>query len=91
MKSFVFKRESKNFDDILSDKNINRHICTTISFLDHLILELREGKSVDKVSSYIVLKYGDDLVHFNDIVKDRTPVPYVDYLPDKKLIDGHYV
>lgn len=91
MKSLVFKRKSNNFDDILSDKNIKRHICTTISYLDHLILGFHEGKTSTKVSSYIVLKYGEDLVNLNTFVKDRTPVPYVDYVPEKKLVDGHYV
>lgn len=91
MKSFVFKRENNDFTDILSDANIKKQVCATITFKDHLILGIQEDKELDKVSSYILLKYGEELIDFKNIVRDRTPVPYVDYKPKKRLSNGHYV
>ncbi len=91
MKSFLFKRENNDFADILTDANIKKQVCATITFNQHLILGIQEDKELDKVSSYILLKYGEELVDFKNIVRDRAPVPYVDYKPKKKLVDGHYI
>lgn len=91
MKSFVFKRENNDFTDILSDANIKKQVCATITFAGHLILGIQEDKELDKVSSYILLKYGEELIDFKNIVRDRTPVPYVDYKPKKKLSNGIYI
>lgn len=89
MKKFIFKRTSNDFTDILTDTNIRKHIRGTITYFNHLILNLENDSHTDKVCSYIVLMYGDDLI--NSIVKDRAPVPNVDYKPKKILVDGHYV
>jgi hypothetical protein len=91
MKSFVFSRENNDFSDILTDANIKKHVCATITFTNYLILGIQEDKELDKVSSYILLKYGEEIIDFKNIVGDRTPIPYVDYRPKKKLVDGHYI
>lgn len=91
MKHFTFYRENNNFDDIITDINIKKHIYTTITFLNHLIIGVPDDKDLDKVSSYILLKYGEELRDFKNIVGDRSPIPYVDYMPKKRFKDGHYV
>lgn len=91
MKHFIFMRESNDFSDILNDNNIKSHIYTTITFTNYLIIGVPENNDLDKVTSYIVLKYGEELKDFKNVVGDRSPIPYVDYLPKKRLKDGHYV
>lgn len=92
MKGFVFKRNTDNFADILSDKHIKKHIYVHIEYMSHLILLMLDNNDkIDELRTYITLKYGEDLVNFNDFVKDRTPVPNVDYVPKKKLVNGTYI
>ena len=91
MKHFIFMRESNDFKDILSDGNIKKHIYSIITFNNHLIIGVPEDDNLDKVTSYIVLKYGEELKDFKNIVGDRSPIPYVDYVPKKRFKDGHYV
>lgn len=81
MEHLIFHRESNNFDDILSDPTIKKNIRTKISFHQHLILNLNDDK---KIMLYAMLKYGEDVVSFNSIVPDRTPVAGKDYQPKKK-------
>ncbi len=47
MKNFLFKRESNDFTDILSDKNIKKEIKGEITFLNHLILGIAQNKNTD--------------------------------------------
>ena len=84
MKYFVFKRESNKFDDILSDVSVKKAIKTKMTFGNHLILGFVDDEATQRVSSYMMLKYGDDSVEFNKLAPDRTPVPYVDYVPVRK-------
>lgn len=80
MKYYTFKRESNNFDDILSDINVKKHIKTKITWLNHLLIGLAHSTS-DGVFGYIVLKYGEDI--HNPVNKDYTPIPNKDYIPKK--------
>jgi hypothetical protein len=89
MKNFLFKRESNDFTDILSDKNIKKEIKGEITFLNHLILGIAQNKNTDKVTSYLMLKYGEDMMDFNHLIPDRTPVPLVDYFPERKKRTVH--
>jgi hypothetical protein len=84
MKYFLFKRESDDFTDILTDTNIKKNIKTRIKFLDHLIVGIPNDKNLDKVSSYIILKYGEDMRDFKNVIPDRSPVMYKDYWPKDK-------
>lgn len=85
MKYLVFKRESNKFDDILKDSNIKKVCKTQLRFTNHLILGVEgESKDAEKMTSYIVLKYGDDIVSMDMLVKDRTPIPHKDYTPIRK-------
>jgi len=81
MKYYTFKRESNDFNDILSDPTIKKHIKTKISWLGHLMLGLSESTN-DGILGYTVLKYGDDIC--NPIHRDYTPIPNVDYKPIRK-------
>ena len=81
MKHYTFYREDNKFDDILNDKTIKSNVCTKISWNMHLILGFKYGID-DSILGYIVLKYGDDIL--NNVVKDHTPIPNVDYLPIRR-------
>ena len=78
MKYFTFKRESNDFDDILKDTIIKKLFSMKLQWRNHLMVGISEAGN-DGTFSYITLKYGDDMV--TDIVPDRSPVMYVDYLP----------
>lgn len=81
----MFCRENNKFDDILTDIAIKKEIKTTIKLDKFLILGLtEENKESDKLMSYIMLKYGDDIKQFSDVIPDRTPVVNVDYVPKKR-------
>lgn len=84
MKNYTFKRENSNFKDILEDPAIKPHIKNKITFAKHLILGIPETEKTDSIASYIVVKYGDDMVNFSNICPDRTPVPHKDYTPIRK-------
>lgn len=78
MKYFTFKRESDNFDDILSDSIIKKLLINKIRWSQHLLVGISEDGN-DGNFSYITLKYGDDMI--TDIVPDRSPVIFKDYTP----------
>ncbi len=76
----IFHREDNNFIDILSDPVVKKSIRLKMSFDQYLILEL----SNDKDTSYLMIKYGDDVVNMSHIIPDRSPVPNRDYIPERK-------
>lgn len=81
----VFKRESNKFDDILKDPGVKKVYKTKMQFRSHLILGLvEEPGDSSKILSYILLKYGDDIVSMDSIIPDRSPIPYKDYNPERK-------
>lgn len=80
MKYTIFYKEDNDFLDILTDPVIKKKIRMKLSFKDYLILGLEDEPSV----SYMILKYGDDIVNVSDIVPDRTPKPNIDYVPKRK-------
>ena len=82
MKYYVFARESDKFDDILKDVAVKPVIRHKIRFKDHLILGFSEDD--EKIISYMTIKYGDDMVSFNSIAPDRSPIMDKDYVPKKK-------
>lgn len=81
IKKIMFRRESNNFDDILSDPVLKKYLKFKIRFLHGLIIEVPEES---KVLSYIELKYGDDIE--DNIVPDRSPIINVDYIPNKPKV-----
>lgn len=83
MKYFVFNREGGKFDDITADTTIKPAVKTTMSYDNHLILGISDDDG-SKIGSYIVLKYGDSMIQWKDIVSDRSPVIDVDYVPKRK-------
>lgn len=83
MKYYNFYRESNNFDDILNDIVIKKYIETTITWKNYLRIGIMFGHE-DDVSLHIPLKYGDELR--NNLSKDFTPIPNVDYTPTKSHI-----
>lgn len=93
MKNLLFYRESNNFEDILSDTNIKKLVKTKITFFQHLILGFdnynKKDKVFDKTLSYIMLKYGEDLREFTDVIPDRTPIPNKDYVPERRKKSLH--
>ena len=81
MKTFVFRRENNNFDDVLKDKNIRKYIVEKYSFFEHLIIRVED---TPEALAYITLMFSEELVSMTDLVPDRTPKPYVDYTPKRK-------
>lgn len=80
MKYYTFERESNNFDDILKDTGIKSAIYIKLSWDNHLMIGLDEfNEKIEQLSSYIVLKYGDDIR--TSLTKDYTPIMDVDYTP----------
>jgi hypothetical protein len=82
MKNYLFYREDNKFDDILSDKNMMKYFKQKLTWRRYLYL--LSYNVPEEVESYIMLKYGDDVKPWDNIRKDNSPVPYVDYLPDSK-------
>jgi len=80
MKYYIFKRQSRNFEDILKDVNIKKYIDIKTQWVEHLMVGLNDNAG-DKICSYIVLKYGDDITQEEDIIKSRAPILGKDYLP----------
>ena len=83
MKYYTFYRESNNFDDILNDVILKKSIDETIKWYQYLVIGIHETEKNNQNSSYITLKYGDEMQ--NDLVKDRSPIPGVDYVPKKDI------
>jgi predicted NUDIX family phosphoesterase len=80
----VFKRESNKFDDILSDTSIKKVYKTKIVFHHHLIMGIEDyDPNYSKILSYILLKFGDDIIDMNSLIKDYSPIPNKDYTPKK--------
>jgi len=83
MRYYTFYRESNNFDDILNDTILKKSIDEVIRWYQYLVIGIHETEKNNQNSSYITLKYGDEMQ--NDLIKDRSPIPGVDYIPKKDL------
>jgi hypothetical protein len=81
MKTFVFQRESNNFDDVLKDKNIKKYIVEKYRFAEHLIIRVVD---TPEALAYITLMFSEELVSMKDLVPDRTPKSNIDYVPKRK-------
>lgn len=79
MKYITFYKEDNQFDDILSDPNIKKHIDETMSWKNHLLLGITDN---EQLFSYITLKYGEMIR--TDLVKNFAPIPNVDYIPIRR-------
>ena len=75
MKYLIFKGESNDFTEILSDNVIKTRIKTKIKWESHLMIGFSDIK--DSIYGYIVLKYGDCIV--DDIIVDFSPKLGIDY------------
>lgn len=80
MKYFTFYRESNKFDDILNDASIKKYIKMKIKWDQHLLIGVSDLQDSSAISM-ITLKYGDEMV--NNLTKDFTPIPGIDYKPKK--------
>lgn len=80
MKYYNFHRENNNFDDILKDPAVVKAVDLKLRWYQYLVIGIRADNN-DKTFSYITLMYGEDMV--NEISKDYTPVPGVDYMPKR--------
>lgn len=79
MKYYTFFRENNEFKDILNDPILKKSIDEVITWHQHLVIGLYDSNKSDQTSSYITLKYGDEMK--NDLVRDFSPVAGVDYIP----------
>lgn len=76
MKTLIFKRENNDFSDILNDVVIKKKITTKITWHRYLMVQFEED---NKLLSYVILKYGDEIIPMYNIIKDFTPVRGKDY------------
>ena len=83
MKYYTFFRESNKFDDILKDPIIKKYADEIVRWHQHLSIGFYEDKNIGQNTSYITLKYGDEMK--TDVIKDFSPVPGVDYIPKKDI------
>lgn len=81
MKTFIFKRESNNFDDILSDPSIKKYIRRITKWDCHLLISMKFAFP-DKLEGYVTIKYGEWFTTLTD--RDYTPIPGVDYTPIRR-------
>jgi hypothetical protein len=79
MKLYIFKRENDSFADMQKDPVIKKKFKTVVTWRDHIMLGTETPD--DEVESYLLLKYGDELVT-QGLIRDFSPIPYVDYIPD---------
>jgi hypothetical protein len=84
MKYYIFYREQGDFTDILKDSNIKKYLTEKVLLKNYLIVGISKyTRDIDKIFSYITLKYGDDIR--NSVTeKDYSPIPHVDYVPVRK-------
>ena len=80
MKYYTFYRESNNFDDIISDNIVKKFAETQIKWYQHYMIGMKKDGN-DQNFSMLTLKYGEDMV--NNLTKDFSPIPGVDYVPKK--------
>ena len=81
MKEFLIVRSSNNFDDILKDPNLKKKFSAIMQYDNSLLIQLSED---DSAVSYMLLKYGDDMVDLTSVFPDRTPVPGKDYTVQRR-------
>lgn len=81
MKTFIFKRESDKFDDILTDSEIKKYIRTKIRWKDHLLITMYY-EFPEKLEGYVTIKYGEWFTSITE--KDYTPIPGRDYTPIRR-------
>ena len=79
MKYYTFYRENDNFDDILTDTIVKKIIDEKLRWYQYLIIGMNDKH--EQSFSYITLKYGDEMKQ--ELVKDFTPIPGVDYIPKR--------
>lgn len=84
MKYLTFHREDNKFTDILEDKAVRKSAKTKLQFANHLIIGLEENSDDGKTLSYIMLKYGDNIIDLGSIIPDRSPVMDKDYFPSRR-------
>ena len=82
MKHYIFYRESNDFTDILKDSVVKKVVDTKMKWYQHLLIGIVKTPENEKVFSYIVMKYGDDLT--SKLTEDYSPIPYIDYTPKRK-------
>ena len=81
MKYYTFYRENNNFDDIQSDNIVKKFAQTKIKWYQYFMIGMQKDGN-DQNFSMLTLKYGEDMV--NNLTKDFTPIPGVDYIPKKR-------
>lgn len=82
MKYYIFYDEKSDFSELLNDHNLKKLLRLKIMWKQHLMLG--SDNHDNELESYIILKYGDNLVNSRHLFKDRTPIPNVDYIVKRK-------
>ncbi len=77
--NFLFYSIDQTHLHILKDPVVKRKIRTKLIWSNYLFLQFHEH--LQELESYIMLKYGDYLQEINNVIPDRSPIMFVDYLP----------
>ncbi len=77
----LFHSKDDTHLEILADKNIKQVILTKLTWDKYLMLFFNEEKLEDSTKSYIQLRYGDYVQNIENLIPDRSPVMWKDYIP----------
>lgn len=89
MNTYYLYKEDNNFT-FFNDSNIKKNIKTFIKWNRYCILQFLDDID-DGTISYFVIKYGEYIIPNTSLFIDRKPKMFIDYIPDKKLVNGKYV
>lgn len=85
MKYYIFYKEDNNFEEILNDENLKKLFKFKVTWSQHLMLGSYSIK--EEVQSYIVLKYGENIVNDRNLFIDRKPIANKDYIDNRNIPD----
>lgn len=84
---YYFTGEKAELNELIKDSTLKSSIICKIRWDNMLIIKLKEN---EKDASYLMLKYGHLQIDASNLIPDRSPILYKDYLPkdlpDVKLL-----
>lgn len=83
MKYYIFYKEDNDFTEILIDQNLKKSFKFKITWNQHLMLG--SYSVTEEIQSYIVLKYGENLINNRNLFIDRKPIANKDYIAKRDI------
>lgn len=85
MKYYIFYKEDNDFTEILIDQNLKKSFKFKITWNQYLMLG--SYSITEEIQSYIVLKYGENLINNRNLFIDRKPIRNKDYIVNRNIPD----